>query len=330
MDHGPFDSHNNEIGDKPAPAAAIAAAHLQHAEEVKNTAEPSSAAAPLSSADALNRLVCLAWSLDRESVPGLPPRLPPEIGLEWHEPLATIMIGATRQLVQTKNVTVMPPSIVPLAYLAMERLDAGTLHGMLNGDTAAMARAGRSIDNVLDVIAASQFILSLWQVEGFTEMLPTSFTPHAEAWVKDAIANDIPNRRLRWPGIIDMLVSYYRWRRPQRAVVMHPENQPSRISVFLDCAAIRKPMNSDAGNQQFLMPLLMRCPCLPGKFIPDGKQTTTLPDGSVRTVWWQTQKPHRDVQLGPAIFVRAPDGTVTEQSYWRNGEHVESQPRGAS
>jgi hypothetical protein len=59
-----------------------------------------------------------------------------------------------------------------------------------------------------------------------------------------------------------------------------------------------KPMKSDADDAKLLMPLLMRCPCLPGNFIPDGKQTTTLPGGGVVTVWWKNGKPHRDPQAG--------------------------------
>ncbi len=301
-----------------APAVAIATAPLQLAEEVKNAAEPaaSAAAAPPDHAEMLERLSALVLGIGGTDS-AVPPRVLLNIKPEWHTPLAMLLNDAIRDSAAIKNVAFPAAARPALAYLVMEGLGLPVLRGIMQADPAAAMRAAALIDRLLDILAGAEFLLFLWRLEGFEELDGASLIPLAEAWARERPANDAGDRRCHWPNAYDMVMAYYRSRSRAGVSIQYPTGVPVRVGLFLDRGVFRaRKVPSEPVTH--LVPFLFRCPGLPDKFLPDGKQTRTLPGGAVATAWWKNGKFHRDPKEGPALHRKEKDGEYIE--YCVDGE----------
>ncbi|HVT28209.1 MAG TPA: hypothetical protein VHE81_09355 [Lacipirellulaceae bacterium] len=241
-----------------------------------------------------------------------PPAVLADIPAELHERLLTVLMRAIRERGIAKNVQLATGVWLACARSMIGCFDAETLTRMAQADQAALRAATAITDSLLDIIAGMRVLNVMWRMEGFIEFDLAQFFVPAARWARDRAAHDVP-AICWWPSIPDMLDDYNAMRNPlQPVVIRYPKDRPGRASWQLDARASGRETSSPLKADKALVPLLARCPGLPGRFFPDGKKFETTAGGAVHTSWWKGGKLHRDHREGPAWIDASYLGTIEE------------------
>ncbi|HEX3863663.1 MAG TPA: hypothetical protein VHY35_18425 [Stellaceae bacterium] len=318
MDQDILNSPGGDISSREnsAPAAAIAAAPLLLAEaafSLKDIAEHSAAdVAPIDNAAVLERLTTLAAGFDGDEASGVARALL-QVPADLHQPLRDIFETAMRHVSGQKNIPLTPELQASLIDAIIQCLQPDKLCGIVRAEHRPIRLMIDLIDYTLDIIAAMQVMRTLWQLRGFEDLDLYSFWKPAETWVQGRAANDIGRNRFWWPTVLNMIVDYYRPQVPDRLSARYPDKQLPRATWQLDRAAFDgvARVGAQAKPPQFLLPRMSGCPCLPGRYMPDGKETTRYPN-EVFTAWYRNGLVHRDPQEGPAFHSIEPNREVTK------------------
>lgn len=248
--------------------------------------------------------------------------LPPAM-LEY---AVALLAEAMRTMAALKNVSVTADYAEAMAKATAAALAPELLRNLTDGNADAVAFVARSINALLDTVAATRVLQFMWELEGFHQIDCKSVTRQAGSWINVLLANDAPDQRYRWPDTADMATHYYRARSGGPVLVRCAEGQAARVRCFLDTGACRAPLKP-ADRTAMAIPLLIHCPGLPGTpeaVMPDGRCVKKCDDGIVCTTYWKNGVLHRDLADGPARIVRDEEAGVTTEEYWTDGEMLET------
>jgi hypothetical protein len=235
-------------------------------------------------------------------------------------------VDALRQAMLTmaelKNVPLETEYSEGLAKATAASLAPEILRGILDGDAAAVSFVVRSINGLLDTIAATRVLNFMWKLEGFDQIESQCLTRQAGQWINVLVANDTTDARYRWPDTNEMATQYYRTRGSGPVHIRGAEGQPARARYFIDIEACRAPAKS-ANRSSMLLPLLMHCPGLPGTtnaMLPDGRCTRKSDDGTGCTSYWKNGLLHRNETEGAAYVERNESAGIITEEFWVHGE----------
>jgi hypothetical protein len=255
-----------------------------------------------------------------------PSALPPQI----HDDACAILAEAAKDMAITKNVRLFPGQEGEVAAMAIKALDTAIIYGLIRCEVDSVALAAATVDCLLDGVAACHAIQVMRALEGFDQLNPDQTLAHAGAWIKQRVANDTGDRRLRWPDPMDMAIRYFRARSSgpvaiqfsgavRAAYLVDPlllgsgkgERGSKPALASLPSGAVRdgeaaraRPIPARKQADGFMPePLLIRCPPFSHVHrtpLPDGRRIQKLSDGCVLTTYWKNGVLHRDPSAGPA------------------------------
>jgi hypothetical protein len=186
---------------------------------------------------------------------GLPHRI--------YELAVTNLTETALLLAEDKNVPVASEHCSLFARKVVELLDVLSIQRIARSDIKAWASAAASVNRLLDVYAASEVLYLMRVLEGHSNPDRSQMIAEAEIWMREALANDTSDRRLRWPDLLDMAQSYLRARASGPVSILFPNTGGIRAGYLLDREAnARKAMDDQGGMGT---PLLARCPSIDPK-----------------------------------------------------------------
>jgi hypothetical protein len=180
---------------------------------------------------------------------GLPPRV--------HELAVTELTGTALFMAKDKNVPVTDEHCALFARNVVALLDDLTIERITRGELRAWASAAASINRLLDVCAASEVLYLIRILEGNPHPDRSQMIAEAEVWMREALANDTSDRRLRWPDLLEMAQSHRRARASGPVSILFPNTRGVRAGYLLDRDA--KAQNSVGPHRGMGTPLLARC-----------------------------------------------------------------------
>jgi hypothetical protein len=340
------------------PTAANAAVVLQLAEEQNSADDARCTAASLQA----KILMYPSAGSPRAPVPSLNsatanPALPPNVRAFAVATIADAMIA----MAAAKNVPMTHERCVEFARGTVDAFDASAVYRLLDSEPGMVARAARTINRVLDTIAAARVIHFVWEVEGFDQLDMAQINVLAQAWVRNTIVNDSGDTRYRWPDPADMVIDYHKTRASGPVAVRYPTGQRVNVVYLLDRPACRNAARTSKKPAERLAPrltpLLIHYPGLPGmpgQVMPNGRLVKKPADSAECITWWRNGKLHRDPSEGPARHFKSSDeewseyysdgklhrdpeqgpaaiaydrdGVIVDREYWVNGGKLEMEP----
>jgi hypothetical protein len=158
------------------------------------------------------------------------------IGLPPHiQELAVANVTETALLLaEDKNVPVTSEHCALFARNVVELLDVLSIQRIARGDIKAFASAAASINRLLDVYAATEVLYLVRILEGHSHPDRSQMIAEAEVWMREALANDTSDRRLRWPDLLEMAQSHLRARASGPVSILFPNNGSMRAKYLLD------------------------------------------------------------------------------------------------
>jgi hypothetical protein len=187
------------------------------------------------------------------------------IGLPPHiQELAVAKVTETALLLaDDKNVPVASAHCSLFARNVVELLDVLSIQRIARNDVKAWASAAASVNRLLDVYAATEVLYLVRVLQGHSNPDRSQMIAEAEVWMREALANDTSDRRLRWPDLLDMAQSHLRARASGPVSILFSNTGGTRAGYLLDPhATSRKPMDDQGGMR---IPLLVRCPSIAPK-----------------------------------------------------------------
>jgi hypothetical protein len=142
----------------------------------------------------------------------------------------------------------------------VELLDVLSIQRIARSDIKAWASAAASVNRLLDVYAATEVLYLVRILEGNPNPDRRKMIAEAEVWMREALANDASDRRLRWPDLLEMAKSHLRARASGPVSILFAYNGGMRVGYLLDPdAGTRKSTDDRSGMGT---PLLARCPSI--------------------------------------------------------------------
>jgi hypothetical protein len=160
-----------------------------------------------------------------------------------------------RDMARDKNVIVTTEECVGLARGLLRVFGATRIYRITKFDPKATAIAAVSINQLLDVLAASQVLHLLRILEGVKEPDRAQTIAEAEVWMRDVIANDRCDDRFCWPDPLEMALRHHRARFSGPVSILLPNLGRGRMGYLLE----RTPASTEVGKNANV-PVLVRCP----------------------------------------------------------------------
>jgi hypothetical protein len=161
---------------------------------------------------------------------------------------------ATLLMAEKKNVPLTAEDGRKLAAATADSLNASVVRGLLDAEASALLLVTRSINRVLDIIAAIRVLDLIGTVEGFKQVDAGTLALHAAEWVsRMVIANDVADARYLWPEPAQMIADYCAARALGPVWVHGAVGQAARATYCL---------GNRASDSAMAVPLLIRYPCL--------------------------------------------------------------------
>jgi hypothetical protein len=174
-------------------------------------------------------------------------------------------------LAEDKNVPVTDEHCALFARNVVALLDVLAVQRIARGDLRAWASAAASINRLLDVYAATGVLYLMRILEGNPNPDRSRMIADAEVWMREALANDTSDRRLRWPDLLEMAQSHLRARVSGPVSILFPNNSGILAVYLLDPDASTRRSMDDQGEMG--TPLLARCPSRAAKPVATSSST---------------------------------------------------------